>query len=58
MLTEGCADWQGFGQQITLEANTLLGNIEALLIFDVSGFAEKGEASAGVARQWNSCPAR
>jgi len=23
------------------------------LIFDESGFAKKGEASAGVARQWN-----
>ena len=25
----------------------------AVLIFDESGFAKKGEASAGVARQWN-----
>ena len=53
MLTEGCVDWQGFGQQIALEANDLLGSQEAVLIFDESGFAKKGEASAGVARQWN-----
>jgi SRSO17 transposase len=53
MLTEGCADWQGFGQQVALEANTLLGGTDAVLIFDESGFAKKGEASAGVARQWN-----
>ena len=36
-----------------LEANDLLGGKEAVLIFDESGFAKKGEASAGVARQWN-----
>jgi SRSO17 transposase len=53
MLTEGCVDWQGFGQQIALEANDLLGGKEAVLIFDESGFAKKGVASAGVARQWN-----
>jgi SRSO17 transposase len=53
MLTEGCADWQGFGQQIALEANELLGSQDSVLIFDESGFAKKGEASAGVARQWN-----
>ena len=53
MLTDGRADWQGFGQQIALEANGLLGGKDAVLIFDESGFAKKGEASAGVARQWN-----
>ena len=53
MLTEGCADWQGLGQQIAREANGLLGGNDAVLIFDESGFAKKGEASAGVARQWN-----
>jgi SRSO17 transposase len=46
-------DWQGFGRQIALEANALLGGKDAVLIFDESGFAKKGEASAGVARQWN-----
>lgn len=53
MLTEGSVDWDGFGRQIALEANDLLGGSEAVLIFDESGFAKKGEASAGVARQWN-----
>ena len=53
MLTEGCVDWQGFGRQIAQEANALLGGTDAVLIFDESGFAKKGEASAGVARQWN-----
>jgi SRSO17 transposase len=53
MLTEGCVDWQGFGQQIALEANALLGDLDLVVIFDESGFAKKGEASAGVARQWN-----
>jgi SRSO17 transposase len=31
----------------------LLGGDDAVLILDESGFAKKGEASAGVARQWN-----
>jgi hypothetical protein len=61
MLTEGCVEslprfighWQGFGRQIAQEANALLGGTDAVLIFDESGFAKKGEASAGVARQWN-----
>jgi len=48
MLTEGCVDWQGFGRQIAQEANELLGGTDAVLIFDESGFAKKGEASAGV----------
>jgi hypothetical protein len=39
MLTEGCADWQGLGQQIAREANGLLGGSDAVLIFDESGFA-------------------
>ena len=54
MLTERCVDWQGFGRQLALEANELLGSTDAVLIFDESDFAKgKGEASAGVARQWN-----
>lgn len=53
MLTEGSVDWDGFCWQIALEANELLGGSDAVLIFDESGFAKKGEASAGVARQWN-----
>ena len=53
MLTEGSVDWKGFGRQIASEANQLLGGSDSVLIFDESGFAKKGEASAGVARQWN-----
>jgi SRSO17 transposase len=53
MLTEGCVDWQGFCRQIASEANDLLGGPDSVLIFDESGFAKKGHASAGVARQWN-----
>jgi SRSO17 transposase len=53
ILIEGCVDWQGFGRQVAQEANELLGGTDAVLIFDESGFAKKGEASAGVARQWN-----
>jgi len=53
MLTEGCVDWQGFSQRIAQEANELLGGKGSVLIFDESGFAKKGESSAGVARQWN-----
>lgn len=53
MLTEGRVDWDGLGRQIALQANAQLGGRDAVLIFDESGFAKKGEASAGVARQWN-----
>lgn len=53
MLTAGSVDWDGLGRQIALEANDWLGGNDAVLIFDDSGFAKKGEASAGVARQWN-----
>ena len=53
MLTEGAVDWPGFGEQIARETDTLLGRPESVLIFDESGFAKKGQASAGVARQWN-----
>jgi len=53
MLTEGGVDWDGFGQQMAQEANALLGGPEAVLLIDESAFAKKGDASAGVARQWN-----
>ena len=44
---------RGFGRQIAREANELLGGTDVVLIFDESGFAKKGESSAGVARHWN-----
>ncbi len=56
MLTEGAVDWTGFGEQITLETDALLGGPESALLFDESGFEKKGQASAGVARQGTSEP--
>jgi SRSO17 transposase len=53
MLTEGAVDWVGFSEQIARETNVLLGGPKSVLIFDESGFAKKGKAPAGVARQWN-----
>ena len=53
MLTSSAIDWNGLGEQIARETDALLGGLEAILIIDESGFAKKGEASAGVARQWN-----
>lgn len=53
LLTEGEVDWDGLGTQIARDAEALLGGPEAVLLIDESAFAKKGEASAGVARQWN-----
>jgi SRSO17 transposase len=55
MLTEGCVDWQGFGTQLAMETDALLGGSKSVLIFDESAFDKKGDSSAGVARQWNGC---
>ncbi len=46
-------DWDGFGEQFAQEANALLGGAQSVLLIDESGFAKKGEQSAGVARQRN-----
>ncbi len=51
MLTEAAVDWTGFGEQIALETDALLGGPESVLLFDESGFDKKGQASADVARQ-------
>ncbi len=53
MLTEGVVDWVGFGEQIARETDALLGGANSVLLIDESAFSKKGEASAGVARQWN-----
>lgn len=53
MLTEGAIDWDGFCDQIAQDTDALLGGAESVLVIDESAFAKKGEASAGVARQWN-----
>jgi len=54
MLTPGAIDWHGLGAQIACEADALLDGDKATLIIDESGFTKKDEASAGVARQWDS----
>ena len=53
MLSNGAIDWDGFGDQLAQEANARLGGAPSVLLIDESGFAKKGERSAGVARQWN-----
>lgn len=53
MLTEGAIDWDGFSDRIAQDTGALLGGAQAVLLIDESAFAKKGEASAGVARQWN-----
>lgn len=53
MLTEGAVDWDGFSEQIAQETDAVLGSSQSVLLIDESAFAKKGEASAGVARQWN-----
>lgn len=53
MLTSECVDWAGLRDAVAAEANALLGADDAVFILDESGFAKKGTASAGVARQWN-----
>ena len=53
LLSQGAVDWDGFGNQLAHEANVLLGGAQSVLLIDESGFAKKGERSAGVARQWN-----
>jgi SRSO17 transposase len=53
MLTSQCVNWSGLRTAVAAEANALLGSDDAVFILDESAFAKKGEASAGVARQWN-----
>ncbi len=53
MLTTDCVDWSGLTRQIAIEADELLGGDDALAIINESAMAKKGDASAGVARQWN-----
>lgn len=53
LLTAGCVDWAGFRDTIARETDALLGGSASVLLIDESGFSKKGEASAGVARQWN-----
>ncbi|WP_419638770.1 IS701 family transposase, partial [Thiolapillus sp.] len=53
LLTEASVDWKGLTGEIARQADALLGGDDSALILDESAFAKKGQASAGVARQWN-----
>ena len=52
MLSESSWDRSGVRRQLIVDANTHFGYACALVL-DESGFAKKGDMSAGVARQWN-----
>ena len=53
MLTSPCVDWSGLSRAIADEVNDVLGGAQSVLLIDESAMAKKGQASAGVARQWN-----
>lgn len=53
LLTQASVDWQGLGDAVATETDALLGGDDSLLLIDESAFCKKGEASAGVSRQWN-----
>jgi len=53
MLSSECVDWAGLGDAVAVQADALAGREDAVFILDESAHAKKGEASAGVARQWN-----
>ena len=54
MLSESAWDRCAVYEQLVIDANTHFGSRgPCALIIDESGFAKKGEMSAGVARQWN-----
>ena len=52
MLSESSWDRSAVRQQLIVDANIHFGYTSALVV-DESGFAKKGDMSAGVARQWN-----
>ena len=53
MLSDAVWDFAGVRQDAARQANELLGGAAAGLLLDESGFEKKGDASAGVARQYN-----
>ena len=53
MLSESARDRAGVLRQPVADANAHFGRGGTALVIDESGFAKKGEHSAGVARQWN-----
>ena len=52
LLTEA-VDWKGLTGEIARQADAFWAEMTSALIPDESAFAKKGQASAGVARQWN-----
>jgi len=53
MLSDSKWDFDGLVSETSRQVNTLIGGMKAALLIDESAVAKKGEASAGVARQWN-----
>ena len=53
MPSESARDRAGVLRQLVADANAHFGRGGTALVIDESGFAKKGEPSAGVARQWN-----
>ena len=53
MLSESAWDRAGVLRHLVTDANAHFGRGGTALVIDESGFAKKGEHSAGVARQWN-----
>jgi SRSO17 transposase len=53
MLSVSAFDRLGVYRQLIQDANAHMGYGGTALVIDESGFAKKGEHSAGVARQWN-----
>ena len=53
MPSESARDRAGVLRQLVADANAHFGRGGTALVIDESGFAKRGEPSAGVARQWN-----
>ncbi|MBL8820814.1 MAG: transposase, partial [Planctomyces sp.] len=53
MLSVSDWDHAGVVRQVAIEAQAYFPKGGRALVIDESGFAKKGECSAGVARQWN-----
>ena len=58
MLSVSDRDHVGVVRQVAAEAQAHFPKGGRVLVIDESGFAKKGECSAGVARQWNGRPGK
>jgi len=52
-LSDSPWDHRALMDRVACDAGELLGGADSALLIDESGFAKKGDRSAGVARQWN-----